>query len=224
MPLACGSDGGKSTRARNDPLSRYTLPQMRREQRRTARHRVPEHAYALRDRYVSVAGEIASAVVEQEEDERKIDHVWITVRAGEFGRVDISLSTASRQSRALGFDPRVRVGILRSTWNELPPPGVRPMTEPFDYAAVEREHPIDYEPHERVALEGLLMERARRAIFAEAWGEFYIRAHIGIHQIHSRRASRAVPRDVIGQDGAICFYFRESHACEMLLFKFDGQV
>ena len=193
---------------------------MRKEGRR---QRVPEHAFALRDRYVTVAGEIASVVIEQEEDERKIDHVWITVRAGEFGRVDISLSTLSRQSRALDFDPRVRVGILRSTWAELPAAGVRPVAKPFDYAAIEREHAIEYSAHERPALEQLLIDKARRAVCVEAWGEFYIRTHIGIHQIHSRRASNAVPRDVIGQDGAIRFYFREARTREMLLFKFDGQ-
>jgi hypothetical protein len=178
---------------------------------------------ALRDRYVCVAGEIATAVVEQEEDERKIDHVWITVRAGEFGRVDISMSTLSRQSRALGFDPRVRVGVVRSAWIDLPAAGVRPMTKPFDYAAIEREHTTDYIAHERPAVEQLLIDKARRAVFVEAWGEFYVRAHVGVHQIHSRRASNAVPRDVLGQDGAIRFYFRESHTREMLLFKFDGQ-
>ena len=184
---------------------------------------MPDHAYALRDRYVVVAGEIASAVVEEEEDERKIDHVWITVRAGDFGRVDISLSTTSRQSRALGLDPRVRVGIIRSGWTELPEAGVRPITGPLDYATLEADQSIDYTPLERTAVERLLIDKARRAIFVEGWGEFYIRAHIGIHQIHSRRASNAVPRDVVGQDGAIRFYFRERHTSEMLLFKFDGQ-
>jgi hypothetical protein len=187
------------------------------------RRRVPDQAFALRDRYVCVAGEVAAAVVEEEEDERKIDHVWITVRAGDFGRVDISLSTASRQSRALGFDPRVRVGSIRSTWRELPPARVEPITGPLDYATLEAEHPIEYAPLERTAVERLLIDHARRSIFVEAWGEFYVRAHIGIHQIHSRRASHAIPRDVIGKDGAIRFYFREAHASEMLLFKFDGQ-
>lgn len=192
---------------------------MRKEGRR---RRVPDHAYTLRDRYVSVAGEIAAAVIEQEEDERKIDHVWITVRAGDFGRVEISLSTASR-SRALGFDPRVRVGLIRSTWTELPPAGVTPITGPLDYATLEAEHPVDYTALERPATERLLIDSARRAIFMEAWGEFYVRAHIGIHQIHSRRASHAVPRDVVGKDGAIRFYFNEAHTTEMLLFKFAGQ-
>ena len=76
-------------------------------------------------------------------------------------------------------------------------------------------------PLERPALERLLIDAAHRAICVEAWGEFYIRAHIGVHQIHSRRASHAVPREVIGQDGAIRFYFRESNTSEMMLFKFD---
>ena len=187
------------------------------------RRRVPDHAFALRDRYVCVAGEIAAAVVEEEEDERKIDHVWITVRAGDFGRVDISLSTASRQSRALGFDPRVRVGSIRSTWSELPAAGVTVVTGPLDYSTLEADQPVDYAALERTAIERLLIDKARRAIFVEAWGEFYIRAHIGIHQIHSRRASHAIPRDVIGKDGAIRFYFREVNTTEMLLFKFDGQ-
>lgn len=197
---------------------------MRGERQPDSRHRrVPQHAFALRDRYVCVAGEISSAVIEEQEDERKIDHVWITVRAGEFGPVDISLSTASRQSRALGFDPRLRVGLVAGSWSELPHPGVRPITGPLDYATLEAEHSIDYTPLERTAIERLLIDTAGRAIFVEAWGEFYIRAHIGVHQIHSRRASHAVPRDVIGRDGAIRFYFREGNASEMLLFKYDGQ-
>ena len=187
------------------------------------RHRVPGHAYALRDRYVCVAGDVASVVVEEEEDERKIDHVWIEVRAGDFGHVEISLSTTSRQSRALGFDPRVRIGIIRASWTELPEAGVHPITGPLDYATLEAEQSIDYRPLERAAVERLLVQKAQGAVFVEAWGEFYIRAHIGIHQIHSRRASRAVPRDVIGRDGAIRFYFRDGKASEMLLFKYDGQ-
>ena len=187
------------------------------------RRRVPDHALGLRDRYVCVAGEIASVAVEEEQDERKIDHVWIQVRAGDFGRVEISLSTTSRQSRALGFDPRVRIGIIRSTWTELPHPGVRLITGPLDYAMLEAEQSIDYTQLERRAVERLLVDKARRAISVEAWGEFYVRAHIGVHQIHSRRASHAIPRDVIGKDGAIRFYFREANASEMLLFKFDGQ-
>ena len=190
--------------------------------KQTGRHRLPPHLLELQGRYVGVAGEIASVLIETEEDARKIDHVWIQVRAGEFGRVQISLSTASRQSRAAGFDPRVRVGVLQSTWRELPVAGVR-VTAPLDYGLLETAQPIEYVPLERLAVEQLLIDKARRAVCAEAWGEFYVRAHIGVHQIHSRRRSFAVTRDIIGQDGAVRFYFRDPNTTEMLLFKFDGQ-
>lgn len=189
--------------------------------RRRGRH-LPDNLVALRDRYVTVAGEIANVAIEEDQDPWKIDHVWMTVRAGEFGRVQISLSTTSRQSRAAGFDPRVRLGIVRSHWSELPFAGVRP-AGPLDYATIEKTEPIDYTAQERSAVEELLLAKARRAIFVEAWGEFYVRAHIGIHQVHSRRASFAVPRDVVGQDGAIQFYYPEAKTRELLLFKFAGQ-
>jgi hypothetical protein len=195
---------------------------MRALTKRGTRLRLPQNVSGLVDRYVSVVGEIASVAVETDDDPAKVDHVWINVRAGEFGRVQLSLSTASRQSRAAGFDPRVRVGVIPSVWTELPPSGVR-VTAPLDYGLLEAAHPVVYTPFERAAIERLLLEKARRAIFVEAWGEFYSRSHIGIHQIHSRRASYAVPRDIIGKDGAIRFYFREANASEMLLFKYDGQ-
>jgi hypothetical protein len=185
------------------------------------RQRVPDHLFALRDRYVRVAGEVASVQVEEDLDDRKIDHVWITVRAGEFGRVQISLSTSSRQSRALELDPRVRVGRIDGQWDQLPAAGVGTVP-PLDYRKIEAEHPVSYAPYERVTLEQFLTDRAKRAIYAEAWGEFYIRAHIGVHQVHSRRASLAVPRDVIGQDGALQFYY-PANTRELLLFKYAGQ-
>ena len=189
---------------------------------RRGRQRVPDYLYAFREQYVTVAGEVAAVAIEQDSDERKIDHVWITVRAGEVGRLQISLSTSSRQSRALGLDSRVRLGIISSAWSELPVAGVRE-ARGIDYAAIEAETQITYTPFERRALEEFLVERARRAVFVEAWGEFYVRAHIGIHQVHSRRASFAVARDVIGQDGAVQFYFPQPNRREMLLFKYAGQ-
>ena len=165
---------------------------------------------------------MASVAIETDDDDRKVDHVWITVRAGEFGRLRISLSTCSRQSRAAGFDPRVRVGSLSSTWTELPTAGVREVAA-FDYAALEAAQQIEYVAHERSEIEQMLVRRARGAVFVEAWGDFYVRAHIGVHQVHSRRASFAVDRDIVGRDGAVQFYQREPNVREMLLFKFAGQ-
>ena len=205
------SDYRQSDAGRNETMSRR------------GRVRVPDYLYAFHDQYVTVAGDVAAVAIEQDADPQKVDHVWITVRAGEFGRLQISLSTSSRQSRALGLDPRVRVGIVTSTWIQLPPAGVKPAAG-LDYAVIEADAPINYVPHERPALEAFLLDRARRAIFVEAWGEFYIRAHIGVHQVHSRRASSAVPRDVIGQDGAVRFYFTAPNRTEMLLFKYAGQL
>ena len=180
------------------------------------------HLLAWENRYVTIAGEVAAVAVEHEEDDRKIDHVWIDVRAGEFGRLQIALSTCSRQNRAAGFDPRVRLGLIESIWADLPPTGVH-AARPLNYADLEATHRLHYDAFERVQLEKLLVEKASRALLVEAWGEFYVRSHIGVHQVHSRRASFAVPRDEVGRDGALRFYFREANVSEMLLFKFAGQ-
>lgn len=185
-------------------------------------HRVPAEALELRDQYVKAAGRPESATVEHDPDPRKNDHVWIDIQAGKFGRIQIALSTMSRQSRAAGFDPRVRLGILETGWNELPPADVQ-ATSGLDYALLEARSPVNFVAVEREALEKLLLTKTHRAIFVEVWGEFYIRAHIGVHQVHSRRASFAVSRDLISRDGAVQFYFEPSQQREMLLFKFAGQ-
>src|SRR2546423_13125152 len=134
----------------------------------------------------------------------------------------IALSTHSRKNAAAGFDPRMRIGIVPSTWTELPPAG---LTKPscLDYRTIEAASPVPYIEYERPALEVLLTDRAKRALFIEAWGELYVRTHLGIHQLHSMRASCSVARDLIGRDGAIRFYFAGGTA-EMLLFKYCGQA
>lgn len=167
-------------------------------------------------------GEVASAVIEHEADERKIDHVWLALRAGAFGRVQVALSTCSRQSRAAGFDPRLRVAQLMQPWTELPAPGLRE-APPLDYRDFDAAQPLAYTPHERPVIEQMFVTRAHRAVCVQAWGEFYVRNHPGVHQIHSQRASLAVARDVIGRDGAIQFYYRNPDIRELLLLKFAGQ-
>ena len=72
-------------------------------------------------------------------------------------------------------------------------------------------------------MEELLAAKAGRAIFAEAWGALYLRDRLGIHQVHSRRASCSMRSDYVGRDGPIRFYHRENSA-ETLLFKYCGQV
>jgi hypothetical protein len=170
---------------------------------------------------VHVAGTLISFAAETDRLPANIDHFWITVRPGMGEPVRISLSTRSRQSAAAGFDARVSVGLVATTWTELPPPGL--IKSPgLDYRVFEQASPVTYADYERPALERLLADKAKRAVFIEAWGELYIRTHIGIHQVHSMRASCSVSRDLIGRDGAIRFYFPDGTA-EMLLFKYCGQ-
>jgi hypothetical protein len=175
------------------------------------------------DEFVVGAGEIVGFVKEVDVDPGKIDHFWITIRAGSFGLLRISISTWSLKHAADGFDPRMRLGLLPSTWSELPPPGVFPVAA-LDYAQLERTTPIVYREIERLALEELLTAKAGRAIFAQAWGALYLRDRLGIHQVHSCRASCSVRSDYVGRDGAIRFYYRENSTAEMLLFKYCGQV
>jgi hypothetical protein len=133
------------------------------------------------DEFVVVAGEPSQFEVERDNDPLNIDHVWITIRAGRFGRLRISISTWSRKLAADGFDPRMRVAFIPSAWSELP------------------------------------------AIWIQAWGAIYLRDRLGIHQVHSRRASHSVRTNYIGRDGALRFY-NPDHTAEMVLFKYSGQA
>ena len=151
-----------------------------------------------------------------------IDHFWITIGMGSGEPIRIALSTHSRQNAAAGFDPRVRVGIVASAWRELPAAGMIGCRG-LDYQEIEAAGPVAYIDYERPALETLLAEKAGRALFIEAWGELYVRNHLGIHQVHSRRASCSVLQDHKGRDGAIRFYFAEEARTELMLFKYCGQ-
>ena len=94
----------------------------------------------------------------------------------------------------------------------------------LDYAEIESKNVVHYAEYERPALEELLLRKIGRSVFVEAWGEFYARDHLGIHQVHSRRASCGVSLDYQGRDGAIRFYFGDDSTAEMLLFKYCGQA
>ena len=190
--------------------------------RLTRRRRAhPEHL-RRRGQFFTVVGEIESAIVETSIDPRKVDHIWINVRAGADGLIRIALNTCSLKNRDAGFDSRVRLGSVVSPWHELPALGVRSV-EPLDYAAIEAVTPVTYQEQEQITLEGLLLDRAGRAILLEAWGEFYFQESAGLHQLHSRRGSYGMPQDHVGRDGAVQFYFAEPRERELLLFKFAGQ-
>ena len=170
---------------------------------------------------VHLAGTPIAFAAEIDRVPANIDHFWITVAIGAAEPIRIALSTHSRQNAAAGFDPRMRVGIVASSWTELPPPGLVKSTG-LDYRTIEATAPVNYVEYDRPTLELLLTDKAKRAVFIEAWGELYVRTHIGIHQVHSMRASCSIPRDFVGRDGAIRFYFPDGRA-ELVLFKYCGQ-
>ena len=176
---------------------------------------------AQRGQFVRVTGEPTGFAIEHNKDAQRVDHLWISLHAGRFGLLRITLNTSSLRNQLLGFDPRVSVGIAEFIWSELPAACVM-RSEPFDYAKVVASRPVHFVQYERVALENLIGEKVDQALFVAAWGELYVRGHCGIHQVHSRRASYAFKADHIGRDGAVQFYFKEGRA-EMLLFKFYGQ-
>lgn len=171
---------------------------------------------------VRVAGTPIAFAAETDRVRANIDHFWITVGLGAGEPIRIALSTHSRQNAAAGFDPRLRIGIMTSTWDTLPPAALT-RSPGLDYHALEAASPLTYIEYERPALEVLLTEKAKHSVFIEAWGELYVRTHIGIHQVHSMRASCSVLRDFKGRDGAIRFYFADHSRAELLLFKYCGQ-
>jgi hypothetical protein len=188
-------------------------------------HTPPQHRLAeltvLRGKFVRVAGEPVGCEIERDNDPSRIDHLWITIRAGVFGSMRIAVNTISLRNRDLGFDSNVRVGTIPSSWNQLPAPGVF-ASDPVDYSNLETAQTVIFQEYARMALESLLVEKIDRSTFVEGWGELYVRGHTGIHEVHSRRASHAFKTDYVGRDGAVRLYFQEGRA-EMLLFKFYGQ-
>lgn len=150
------------------------------------------------------------------------DRLWLTLEAPPFGRLRASINTTSRFSRDAGAEPNIRVGIVKSTWSERPTPG---LTEDpgQNYAKLEAAFHVTYESMPREALTELLIERAKRAVRAEVWGDLYAQEHLGIRQLHCRRSSTAVPTDLRNHDGALKFYYPEENAAELFLFKFAGQ-
>ena len=190
--------------------------------RRGQQRGLREHLGLSHGDLVHVAGTPVAFAAEIDRVPANIDHFWITVGLGGAEPIRIALSTHSRQNAAAGFDSRMRVGIVASSWSELPAPGL--VKSPgLDYRTIEAASPVIYLEYERPALELLLADKAKRAVLIEGWGELYLRTHAGIHQVHSMRASCSVPRDLVGRDGAIRFYFPDRTA-ELLLFKYCGQA
>jgi len=169
---------------------------------------------------IKVVGRILGAEIEKHECSAMIDHVWIRIHAGE--EIIASVNTSSRKNQLAGFDPRIRVGLSRATWLTLPPYGAE-VCPVNDYAEIEAHSNVFFEHYDRKPLEDLLLDRCASACLLEVWGTPYHQRVPGVHQVHSRRASCAVPEDIRGRDGALKFYFESGQATELFLFKFCGQ-
>lgn len=172
---------------------------------------------------VRVTGTGLVARVEDHPNPDEIDHVYLSVDVPVFGRVTVSVNTLSKRNRIAGFDPRVRIAVVRELSESLPQPGFS-VLERYDYAEIEATRNVFFEHHDRVSAEALLLSLARDARVLEAWGMPYLNRSPGLHQIHSRRASCAVPEDVAGCDGGLRFHGLPDRCVALVLFKFCGQV
>jgi len=133
-----------------------------------------------------------------------------------------AINTLSRLNRDAGFDGRIRTGIVREHWETLPEPGIYDCDR-LDYSEIESRTNVFYEYLTQHEMETLLILKAESALLVEVWGDIYAHKHVGVHQIHSRRASCAIGQDIIGRDGALRFYFTNEQTSELMLFKFCGQ-
>lgn len=171
--------------------------------------------------YVHLVGIPYEVLIEPHPNEEMVDHVWCDLQIPPCGKLRLTINTSSRLNQRAGFDPRVRMATLPSVYESRPEPFIRE-APPLDYREIEAAQTVDYVRYDHDPLEALLLAKGKRAMRVEAWGELYIRNHLGVHQLHSRRASSAVPVDVLGRDGAMKLYYADQTA-EMLLFKFSGQ-
>ena len=174
-------------------------------------------------KFVHVRGVPYTVSHEVAENPEDADHIHLTLEVPPFGRLRAAVNTFSRLNRDAGFDPRVRMAIIVAPYEKKPDPGLEELPGQ-DYALLEAILPITYELYDREPLAALLMEKMKIAVRAEIWGELYARDHLGIHQIHSRRASCAVAIDLKNRDGALKLYYPTDNLSELLLFKFCGQV
>ncbi len=169
-----------------------------------------------------MVGTVTKFEVESPVRQENIDHVFVTIDAGLAIPVILSLNTLSFRNRVAGYDARIRLATLRWRWTHLPPRGLYPL-EFFDYETVELLESVAFRVLDRTAVEEYFALRCANCRLIEAWGVPYHRAQPGLHQIHSRRASSAVPEDLRGRDGAVRFYFDEDQRSELALLKFCGQ-
>jgi hypothetical protein len=144
----------------------------------------------------------------------------VTLNVNTPAPIRVILNTLSTRNARAGFDGALRVATILEREQSRPPPGVYfgPL---LDY---ERLYPnAAYRRCDQVEMENLLLGMIQQGLFAEAWGCLFGKNKTGLHQVHCRRASCAVPTDLHGSDGALRIYHDDENASELLLFKFCGQ-
>ena len=169
-----------------------------------------------------MAGDIVKCEIENSHRDENVDHIYLTVDAGLQTPIVLSLNTLSFRSRISGYDPRIRIGTLEGYWTRLPSRGLYPL-EFFDYDTADLIGHVAYRIRDRADMEEFFTLRCGNCRRIEAGGSPFARTSPGLHQIHSRRASAAVPLDMRGHDGAVRFYYDEGQRTELVLMKFCGQ-
>lgn len=186
-------------------------------------HRPPPAGWPSQAPLVRVVGAVRHARIEPSLREADIDHVWLTIEAGIACPIEVAVNTLSRRNRDAGFDARVRLGRKREPWIDLPALAVEPI-ERFSYAEKEARANFFYETPDRPELEKILLDTAANCLRVEVIGApYHRRPLVGLHQIHSRRASCAVAEDIDGRDGALKFWLPFPREIHWLFFKFCGQ-
>lgn len=191
--------------------------------RADARTLLFEKIRASPPKFVHVTGVPYIAEREPEKEGVQGGDILLTLEAPPYGRLRARLNTASELDLAAGRDGRMRVGIVSLNWTEKPPTALSEESGQ-DYARIQAALPVTYELYEREALAALLLGRAKRAVRAEVWGELYASDHLGVRQIHGRRASLSAPVDLPNRDGALKLYYADDQLAELFLFKFAGQA
>ncbi len=174
-------------------------------------------------RFVQATGFLLAVVPEPHPVPDLADHLYLEADCGAAGKLRFALNTRSRRNQMAGFDHRVRMARHRASIEVFPAPGLE-LTPLRDYEGLERTHNLFYETFEQAALETLMIDEAKSAVMTRAWGIHYQRGRQGgVHQLHSRRASCAVPEEVRGMDGGLALYHTDPARCTFYCFKFCGQ-
>ncbi len=173
---------------------------------------------------VRACGRSLDAATERHPNPEKIDHLMVRLDVAG-AELTLSLNTRSFRNRAAGFDDRVWIALPTERMAEQPQMGLQPSAL-LNYEVIEAraEEPVVYIPMHREAAEKTLRDAVLGASLVEAWGLLYTKRGLGLHQIHSRRASCGVAEDLRGRDGGLRVTSASGQFQTWVLLKFCGQL